>query len=135
MAKKLNDHLVKIIQNSPKMTISEHSKSQKLEDKDLQKMIIVYSWKVHAHHQLYKKTACLWALYFCRKSCSHVHRRIRVHAHHRVMPCQLTQIFKNMYIVLHILYLSIGSQLMPKTGARKQQKMIYKILRNCTNNF
>ena len=36
MAKKPNDSLVKIIQNSPKTAISEHLKCQKFEDKDLQ---------------------------------------------------------------------------------------------------
>ena len=51
MAKKSNDHLVKIIQNSWKMAISE----QKFEDKDSQKNITVWSLKGHARHQLCNK--------------------------------------------------------------------------------
>ena len=47
MAKKPNDRLFTVIQNSPKTVISEHMKRQKFEDKDSQKNITVLSWKTH----------------------------------------------------------------------------------------
>ena len=49
MAKKPNDRLVTVIQNSPKTAIREHSNCQKFEDKGSQKKnISVLSWKAHA---------------------------------------------------------------------------------------
>ena len=53
MAKKPNDHFVKIIQNSPKTADSDHSKHTKF-PQDSQKFITVESWKAHARYQLYK---------------------------------------------------------------------------------
>ena len=55
MAKKPNDPLIKVIQNSPKTAISKHSKRQKYEDKDSQKTRSMIEFDAHAHVQLYKK--------------------------------------------------------------------------------
>ena len=54
MDKKLNDCLVTAIQNSPETTISEHSNRQKLEVKELQKNITIWSWKAHVCHNSIK---------------------------------------------------------------------------------
>ena len=53
MAKKPNDRLGIVIQNSPKTATSEHSKCQKFMAKDSQKTT-VFSWKAHAHPHLSK---------------------------------------------------------------------------------
>ena len=54
MAKKLNDPLIKVIQNTPKTAISKHSKRQKFEDKDSQKTQSMIEFDAYACIQLYK---------------------------------------------------------------------------------